>query len=36
MRLKAPVRMELPGRGWVDAEVRWVLGWKFGAKILTD
>lgn len=36
MRLKAQVRMKLPDRGWVDAEVRWVLGWKFGAKILTD
>jgi hypothetical protein len=35
MRLEAQVAIDLPDRGRVDAEVRWVLGWKFGAKILT-
>lgn len=28
------VEVELPGRGRVQAEVRWVLGWRFGAMIL--
>ncbi|PKP97756.1 MAG: hypothetical protein CVT74_13095 [Alphaproteobacteria bacterium HGW-Alphaproteobacteria-13] len=36
LRMEAQVAIELPDRGRVDAEVRWVLGWKFGAKILTD
>ena len=30
------VEIELPDRGWVRAEVRWVLGWRFGALILAD
>ena len=28
------VAIEIPGRGPVRAEVRWVLGWRFGAMIL--
>lgn len=36
MRLEEQVTIDLPNRGRVDAEVRWVLGWKFGAKILTN
>lgn len=27
---------DLPGRGPVRAEIRWVFGWRFGARILTD
>jgi len=34
--LGAIVTIELPDRGTVHAEVRWVLGWRFGAMILTD
>ena len=30
----AEIELELPGRGAVRAEVRWVLGWRFGAMIL--
>jgi hypothetical protein len=30
------VEIELPERGRVRAEVRWVLGWRFGALILPD
>ena len=30
------VEVQLPDRGQVRAEVRWVLGWRFGAMILTD
>jgi hypothetical protein len=26
--------IDLPGRGLVRAEVRWALGWRFGAMIL--
>ena len=32
----AIVEVDLPERGPVRAEVRWVLGWRFGAMILTD
>lgn len=28
------VEVDLPDRGHVRAEVRWVLGWRFGAMIL--
>lgn len=35
MRPEAKVVIDLPDRGRVEAEIRWVLGWKFGAKILT-
>jgi PilZ domain len=34
--LGALVTVELPGQGAVRAEVRWVLGWRFGAVILED
>ena len=34
--LGAVVSIDLPGRGPVCAEVRWVLGWRFGAMILDD
>lgn len=30
----AEVVIDLPGRGLVRAEVRWALGWRFGAMIL--
>ena len=30
------VKVNLPDRGTVWAEVRWVLGWRFGAMILPD
>ena len=30
----AVVEVDLPGRGRVRAQVRWVLGWRFGAMIL--
>jgi PilZ domain-containing protein len=30
------VEVDLPGQGRVRAEVRWVLGWRFGAMILED
>lgn len=30
------VETTLPDRGRVRAEVRWVLGWRFGAMILSD
>ena len=32
----ALVTIDLPGRGMVRAEVRWVLGWRFGAMIVAD
>ena len=32
----AVVEVDLPGRGRVRAEIRWVLGWRFGAMILAD
>jgi hypothetical protein len=32
----AEVVIDLPGRGLVRAEVRWALGWRFGAMILAD
>ena len=32
----AEVIIDLPGRGPVRAEVRWALGWRFGAMILGD
>lgn len=34
MSLGAIVEVDLPARGRVQAEVRWVLGWRFGAMIL--
>jgi hypothetical protein len=30
------VAIEIPGRGPVRAEVRWALGWRFGAMILAE
>jgi hypothetical protein len=30
------VEVDLPGHGRLRAEVRWVLGWRFGAMILAD
>ena len=30
------VEVNLPDRGLVQAEVRWVLGWRFGAMIVQD
>jgi PilZ domain len=36
VRIGSIVEVNLPDRGHVRAEVRWVLGWRFGAKILTD
>lgn len=32
----ARLELEIPGRGPVRVEVRWVLGWRFGAMILAD
>lgn len=34
VRLGSIVAADLPGCGAVRAEVRWVLGWQFGAMIL--
>lgn len=34
--LHSVVIADLPQRGRVRAEVRWVFGWRFGAKILAD
>jgi positive regulator of sigma E activity len=34
IRLGAIVTVTLPGRGSVNAEVRWALGWRFGAMVL--
>ncbi len=34
--LGAEITVDLPGRGEVRAEVRWALGWRFGAMILGD
>ena len=36
VRLGSIVKVEVPGRGKVRGEVRWVLGWRFGAMILPD
>jgi PilZ domain len=36
VRIGSVVEVVLPDRGAVRAEVRWVLGWRFGAKILKD
>lgn len=36
IRLASVIEVELPERGRVRAEVRWVLGWRFGAMILAD
>lgn len=36
VRLGSIVEADLPDRGHVFAEVRWVLGWRFGAMILPD
>lgn len=30
------VRVNLPGRGRIHAEVRWAMGWRFGAMVLND
>jgi len=32
----AVVMADLPGRGPVRAEIRWAVGWRFGALILED
>lgn len=34
VRLGSIVEVDLPERGKVRAEVRWVLGWRFGAMIV--
>jgi len=34
LRIGQIVEVELPIRGPVQAEIRWVLGWRFGAMIL--
>jgi hypothetical protein len=36
VRLGSIVEVKLPDRGWVRAEVRWVLGWRFGAMIVEE
>lgn len=36
VRIGSIVEVAIPDRGRVRAEVRWALGWRFGAKILTD
>lgn len=36
VRKGAIVEVDLPGRGRVKAQVRWVLGWRFGALILAN
>ena len=36
VRLGSIVEVVLPDRGKVRAEVRWALGWRFGAMILPD
>lgn len=35
MRLGSIIEVDLPGRDRVRAQVRWVLGWRFGAMILS-
>lgn len=32
--LGSQIVVELPGRGPVRAEIRWAVGWRFGAEIL--
>jgi hypothetical protein len=34
--LGSHIAIEIPGRGPVMAEVRWALGWRFGAMILPN
>lgn len=34
VRIGSIVEVDLPGRGRVRAEVRWALGWRFGAMLL--
>ena len=36
LRKGAEVVVDLPDRGRVRAEVRWVLGWRFGAMIIGE
>lgn len=36
LRLGSHVVVDLPGRGKVLAEVRWVLGWRFGGMVVPD
>ncbi len=36
VRLGAHIIADLPERGRVLAEVRWVLGWRFGAMVIGD
>ena len=36
VRIGSIVRVVLPDRGGVCAEVRWALGWRFGAMVLGD
>ncbi|MBA2920457.1 hypothetical protein GON01_01980 [Sphingomonas sp. MAH-20] len=36
VRLGSIVEVRIPERGRVRAEVRWVLGWRFGAMILSE
>jgi positive regulator of sigma E activity len=35
LRKGAIVEVDIPARGRVRAEIRWVLGWRFGAMILS-
>ncbi|MHA6316477.1 hypothetical protein ACXYN8_02310 [Altererythrobacter sp. CAU 1778] len=34
--LNCVIRIDLPERGWVTAEIRWAVGWRFGALIVED
>jgi len=36
LRIGQVVEVDLPLKGRVRAEVRWVLGWRFGAMILSE
>jgi hypothetical protein len=36
VRLGSIVELRIPERGRVRAEVRWVLGWRFGAMIVSE
>jgi positive regulator of sigma E activity len=35
VRLGSMVEVDIPERGIVRAEVRWAVGWRFGAKIVS-
>ena len=36
VRIASIVEVDLPRRGLVRAEVRWAVGWRFGARIIAD